>query len=176
MTESQDLQDLRAQTIADGEIPPKIREFLAKGASLEEIRLDEFGKWFHEGEAFVHEGLSRLFHRSLRRTSAGTWTLVIEPYTYPVIVEKTGRFIRRLYTSDGALSGEDILEQRIEIRPDSLFTDGQTFIASDLGGGQLARFIESAHHDLLELIDVSADGAWILDYQSERWPISLLSE
>lgn len=152
--------ELRAQVIHDEGIPEMVRNFLSKGAPLEDIRLNAYGRWFHEGEPFINKKLSQLFHRSLQRTDQGTWFLHIEPYTYPVTVELTDRFVDRLEdlspTPKAHFIGEDP-DAWTAISLAELYTDGGEILAFKHDGLPV-RFVKQAYRDLTEHLAFEGEG------------------
>lgn len=157
--------DLRAQVIQDEGIPVTVRTFLSQGAPLEDIRLDAYGRWFHEGEPFINQNLSRLFHRSLKQTAQGTWFLHIEPYSYPVTVELTSSFIDRLKNIQPQTQAHFIgtpNDAWTDITLQRLYTDGHEILAFE-HHGQPVRFVKQAYRDLTAL----------LAFEGERFSIEL---
>ena len=167
---------LRAAAIDDPDVPDAIKRFLVAGAALEEIRLDAMGRWTHEGGRFENEKLAALFGRSLEQTPAGTWLLRIAPYTYPVIVEKTGFFVLQV---DVRAAGEwiarlsDGTTEAIDLS--SLRTDGDTVITSRVHGGRHdARWIGRAWHWAAQHLD--HDGMdWLLRVGDEAIGLQTLA-
>jgi len=163
------LNELRHRALLDPDTPPGLRRALQAGAPLEAIHLDARGRWWHEGEPFVHPRLIQLFHRSLHQTPGGTWLLTIPPYSYPVTVEKTGRFVHRILRTDGSsrlctYDGREVLFDR-----GALFTDGVDGLFTVIEG-HTARFVEDAWKTLSLCMEQVEDG-WVLDWQGQRSPI-----
>lgn len=148
-----ELEALRAAAVADPDVPETVRNFLAGGAALDEIRLDARGRWWHQGEMFSNVRLSALFHRSLRRTPSGTWLLEIAPYSYPVLVDDLGQFATRLRLVDGQLVAERLDGRSEVIEPASLVTDGEEFLGYRGLDGALTRLIGDAWHEAASRID-----------------------
>lgn len=161
--------DLRQQAIRDEGIPERVRKFLSEGAPLEDIHLDAYGRWFHEGEPFINQRLARLFHRSLHQTQQGTWFLQIKPYTYPVTVELTDSFIDRLdllgSTARAHFVGDDP-EQWTDVELTTLYTDGGELLATE-HNERPTRFIKRAYRNLLELLQFE-DDRFVLDFPDRR--------
>lgn len=155
-----ELDDLRQQTIDDPEVPEMVRRFLKGGAPLEDIRLSAYGQWRHEGDRFENKRLANLFHRSLKRTSKGTWVLEIPPYTYPVTVELTDTFISRLETlstqTRGRLVGDPDPERWVTVDLATIYTDGDDLLACR-ADGKAARLVDSAYRTLAERLDVRGE-------------------
>lgn len=172
MRDDHTLEALRHQAMDDPEVPARVREMLRAGAALEEIRLDASGRWTHQGDPFVHKGLIRLFYRHLQRTTSGTWTLQIPPYTYPVVVEGTGRFIVRIDGAPPDLEGIELDDQAVPLQPDRFVCDGHTFLGVELPGGQLARCVQSAYHDVLDRVELDESGRWQVRWGTQRWPMA----
>lgn len=165
---SEDLKTLRERAIADPDVPETVRRFLAGGAELESIVLDARGNWWHQGERFANERLSRLFHRSLIRTVAGTWLLTIPPYTYPVEVEDAGRFaVWGAVTPEGLAAR--LADGSEELLPwEALCTDGVSFVGWFGADGMVGRIVGDAWHTVEALVDSDAEGRWGVAV-GERW-------
>ena len=165
------LEELRQQAAADPEIPEGVRNFLIAGATLDEIRLDAYGRWFHQGEPFVNVKLANLFHQSLHRTQAGTWLLRIPPYTYPVSVELTNLFIKSFKDDTSAPKAS------IVGRPDhtpivdltQIYSDGEELLACRIDG-KPARIVDVAYRDLLEKLDED-NGKYVVRFRNKVVPI-----
>lgn len=164
-----DLNELRHRTLLDPNIPQGLRRALEAGASLESIHLDARGRWWHQGEPFINQRLIDLFHRSLHQTQAGTWLLTIPPFSYPVTVEHTGRFVHRverrgedyfLLTRDG---------REVSLDPARLSTDGVDGLFTDIDG-QTARLVDDAWKALSPLVD-QIDGGWVLNWLGQRYTL-----
>src|SRR5690554_713517 len=169
------LDQLRQQAILDEQIPETVRKFLAAGAPLEDIRLNRFGQWFHEGEPFINQKLARLFHQSLKQTDQGNWFLHIAPYSYPVTVELTDLFIDRiqaLTTQTQAHFVGTLHDTWTPIQLQNLYTDGEDLIAGQHEGRPL-RFVGTAYRDLLEGIEEHGDG-FALRLSDQRIPLEPL--
>jgi hypothetical protein len=80
----------------DETLPDVVKDFLRSGADLEEVRLNERGKWTHEGLDFENQRIIDLFSRSVSRTDGGTWVLEVGRFTYPIAVEDCGFFVERI--------------------------------------------------------------------------------
>lgn len=171
------LETLRQNAIADKEIPEGVRHFLEHGACLEDIRLSERGIWFHQGEPFINEKLSDLFHRSLGRTEKGTWFLHIAPYTYPVTVELTDTFVHRLLDDSSSPQARIIgkgayHQQRIDLS--TLYSDGDQCIAT-LVEGKPARLVDTAYRQVLDRLDED-QGTFVVRFQDKSVAIQPLPE
>lgn len=158
------LEELRSQAANDPEIPEGVRNFLAKGAALDDIRLDPYGRWFHQGEPFINVKLANLFHQSLYRTASGTWFLQISPYTYPVSVELTDRFVNKLLDDSSSPKAKMIgkPDETPTISLENLYTDGGEIIATTVDG-KPTRIVETAYRDLLEKMD-EVNGDYIIQF------------
>ena len=154
---------LRQAAAADPEVQVRVRDMLSAGAPLESIVLTADGRWLYQGRPVGHPRVVALFHRSVRRTAAGTWLLAVGPYVYPVTVERTGWFIARLLRDgrEAELLGGEAVE--IGAAPEAR-TDGETIVDVLLPGDRWARVTGAAYQQLGELLDVR-DGLWVV-----RWP------
>ena len=171
MTQS-DLDRLRAQALTDPSVPEPVRAALLRGAALEEIRLDATGRWWHQGEPFIHRGLQRLFYRNLHQSDGGTWLITLPPYSYPVIVEGCGRFIIRIRDRGTHVEATELDERRVLSTWDTLWTDGEDVVGLALDG-QPARCIGAAHATLLADVDVEDQGEWVLRRKGQTYPFTL---
>jgi hypothetical protein len=152
------LAELRSQALADPDVPDGVRRALMAGAALEEIRLDARGRWWHQGEPFVHARLISLFHRSLERTSAGLWLLHIAPYSYPVVVEGAGRFANRVSRVGSAWTLELLDEGRLPMPWETLQTDGEEGLYVTDEAGRFVRLIDQAWRVLTESLEEDEAG------------------
>jgi uncharacterized protein len=152
------LDELRSQALADPDVPEGVRRALEAGAALEEIRLDARGRWWHQGEPFVHARLIALFHRSLARTPAGLWLLHIAPYSYPVVVDGAGRFAHRLHRDAAPWTLELLDGGSLAFRGETLWTDGEDGLYVEDEAGQTVRLIEQAYRVLTESLEEDASG------------------
>ncbi|TFH40056.1 MAG: DUF1285 domain-containing protein [Chrysiogenales bacterium] len=75
------------------ELPDELREILTRGGSIDEIRLDKNGNWFHNGEPFSNPRIIDFFNRSIDVTRDGIHVIHYGPYTYPIVVEDAPVFV-----------------------------------------------------------------------------------
>lgn len=168
-----ELDQLRQRAAADPELPEIVRGFLERGAPLVAIELDARGRWWHEGGRFEHPRLIAEFSRHLRRTTAGTWTVTLGPYTYPVTVRGCGRFVRAA-ALDRPPHLLTLLDGTTEpLDPGTLCTDGDTFLGCRLGDGYDARLVEGAYQAALDRLE-QGDGGWVLDVGGHPYPVGPL--
>lgn len=175
MTDSNPLDALRARIIADDEVPETVRHFLEKGASLEEIRLDRHGNWWHEGEVFENARLSALFHRSLQQTARGNWVLHIEPYTYPVLVDLCAVFVVRIVepgADESVVRLRDETTTTMDMR--ALYTDGDRILATRIDG-RPARIVDTAYRQLTAEL-TERDGRYCVRVCGREHPLHPLPE
>ncbi len=155
----------------DETLPEVVKNFLRKGAKLEEIRLHDDGRWTHEGLDFENPKIVELFNRSVDRTEGGTWVLVVEPFTYPIEVDDTGFFVERiewgapveLHLSDG--TSEPLQPQTLSYR------EGGRLYAVVKDGRFRARFKKGPYYALAEKIEEDG-GAWKVEISGKRWTIA----
>lgn len=156
---------LREQVLADPTIPEPIRDALERGLPLAEIRLDRFGTWWHAGERVEHERVCRLFHRSIERTDGGTYVLSIWHFTYPIVVEDTPLFVRRVHipSADGQELSLELSDGSTEyLDPGALALDGQRLTTTFKSRPFEARFLRDAYHSLLDAVREGPDGGYVL--------------
>ena len=155
-----DLDQLRHKILDDQDVPQPVRDFLRNGADLEEIRLDARGRWSHQGEPFLNERLAALFHRSVQRTSSGNHVLHIPPYTYPIIVELTHRFVDTIAQPATTTTATLLDGATVTLDLTNLYTDGIDIIACSVPDGP-ARLVNRAYRTLTERLD-ERDGQFVL--------------
>lgn len=171
------LQQLRTQAIQDQQIPEPVRKFLAAGAPLDDIRLDAYGRWFHQGDPFINKKLARLFHQSLRCTEQGTWFLHIAPYSYPVTVELTDRFVDRIQQLQIQTRVHFVGEAPddwVPIHIQNLYTDGQDLLVTT-HNERPVRFVEAAYRDLLENLEWK-DEQYHVRFHDQSVPVNAIPE
>lgn len=168
--------------LADASLPQPIRAALRSGVTLERIELDAEGQWRHQGALFEHPFLIELFHRSIVRTSGGTYLVEIPPYAYPITVMDTPRYVRhiridpsaqpcqiRLYLSDG--SEQPLCPSSLSYVPDrGLYCHVQTSKGERLA----ARFLRPAYYALSEHI-IDDQDAYFLQISDGKWPIPIVT-
>ena len=95
-----------------------------------------------------------LFSRSVHRTPAGTWVLRIPPYTYPVLVDRTGLFIDRIHaTAAGELQGRSSSGGWQTLDLATLHTDEDDYLGVRLDGIP-ARLVAQAYRDIAEVLEI----------------------
>ncbi|MCA9562394.1 MAG: DUF1285 domain-containing protein [Myxococcales bacterium] len=155
--------DLVKQVLADQTIPDPVRKALSSGAELEEIRLDQLGRWHHGGQIIEHPRIADLFHKSINRTAGGTFVLEIWKFTYPIVVEDTPFFVEAIAVEEsGKIVARLSDDSREEIDLATLrLTDADRLVCSVKEGRFEARFQRHPFHDLLTLAE-ERDGDLIL--------------
>lgn len=168
--------------LEDASLPASIRSALTAGSELTRITLDSEGQWRHEEELFVNTNLITLFHRSIRRTTGGSYFLQIPPFSYPISVVDTPRYVRHirwsqtahatdinLFLSDGS---EELLDQSClsYVPARGLYCQ---VLAPD-GGSWPARFLRPAYYSISEHI-IEQNDEYFLDLSSGRVSIPVVS-
>lgn len=167
------------QLLRDPGLPEPVRRALLGGAKLERIELDPEGQWRHQGEPFTNPNLIALFHRSITRTAGGTYVLQIPPFTYPITVADTPRFVRHVRIAGSEAGGPAVTLLLSDGSEQPLAADGLAYVAdrglycrvrAPDGSRWPARFLRPAYYALAEHL-VEEDGAFQLDLPSGRVPI-----
>ncbi len=168
-----DLDALRAAAVADPEVPEAIRAALVDGAPLEAIRLDSRGGWSHREEPFVNRRVARLFARSLQQTAAGTWLLSIGRFTYPVTVDGSGWFVRRIRREADGTATAELTDGRTQpIDWSTLETDGSDYVGIRIdGGARRARLVDAAYADIADAL-LGGPGEWAVRWEGSDHPVS----
>ncbi len=147
----------------DPSLPEIVRNFLASGRSLEEIKLHANGAWTHEGMDFENKKIIKLFSRSIARTDGGTWVLDIPPFTYPIEVEDAAFFVEQLESGEDTikLHLSDETEEELDIH--SLdYQPGGRLYCKIKNGEFKARFKKSAYYKLLDSASVRPEDEQIV--------------
>lgn len=174
-------RDLEA-ILADVSLPAPIRAALSAGAQLERIELDAEGQWRHQGTLFVHPHLIELFHRSIVRTSGGTYLLQIPPYSYPIVVVDTPRYVRHIRIDPAAQPCQILLilsdgsETPLDPCSLSYVPDRGLYCRVDTANGERfpARFLRPAYYSLSEHI-IDDEDSYFLQTSGRKWPIPIVT-
>lgn len=141
-------------TEIDETLPDVVKDFLRSEAELEEIKLDERGKWTHEGLDFENPKIIRLFNRSVGRTEGGTWVLEVGRFTYPITVEDTGFFVERLdlgHSPPMMKLSDETVEQ---LEPETLeYREHGKLYCRVKDGAFRARFKKPAYYELIDYLE-----------------------
>ena len=162
----------------DASLPEVVKQFLASGRALEEIKLHANGSWTHEGLDFENPRIKRLFFRSVARTEGGTWVLDIPPFTYPIEVEETAYFVERVAIDEArhvTLSLSD--ETKEELDASTLeYAPGGKLTCAVKGGSMRARFLRQAYYTLAELATADKAGRITLELDGTRVELGELED
>ncbi len=125
------------------------------------IRLDREGRFWHEGEQIVHDGMRRAFLRWLDRLDDGRWVLRLDETRYAYIdVEDAPLLVTGLrWRDDGTawLSINDGTEQ--ELAYDTLRAGDDNAMYCKVRGGRIdARLTTQAYYALADHIVEGDDG------------------
>lgn len=138
----------------DPTLPEMVQSYLRSGAPLEEIRLDQRGRWTHEGLAFENQKVVDLFSRSVGRTEGGTWVLNIGKFTYPIVVEDTGFFVEQVFweSEPPKILLSDGNTEALQI--DSLHYEPEGRLYCTIKDGAFrARFKRPAYHSIIDHLE-----------------------
>ena len=160
----------------DPTLPEAVQNFLKSGATLQEIRLNERGRWTHEGLQFENPRITRLFSRSVARTEGGTWVLEIGRFTYPIVVEDTGFFVDRVQWdhSPPVISLSDETTERLDLQSLDYQPGGRLYCTVKDGKFQ-ARFKRDAYHSIMEHL-TEEEGQIVLTVGDERVDLGSFEE
>lgn len=164
-----DVKPIEESNDIDETLPSIVKDFLRSGGELEEIRLDERGKWTHEGLDFENPKIIDLFSRSVGRTEGGTWVLEVGRFTYPITVENTGFFVERVDFSKSPpeLTLSDQTAERLD--PETLAYEPTGKLYCTVKGGDFrARFKRPAYYEIAEHLD-EQDGEAVLEIDGEDY-------
>ena len=160
----------------DPTLPEVVQNFLKSGASLQEIRLDERGRWTHEGLQFENPRIERLFSRSVGRTPGGTWILTIGRFTYPIVVEDTGYFVERVQWDESPpiIHLSDETTEKLALNSLNYQPGGRLYCSIKEGRFQ-ARFKRGAYHSIMDYLS-DEDGQVVLTVGDQRVELGSLAD
>jgi hypothetical protein len=75
------------------ELPDYIRELIASGEPIDEIRIDSEGNWTHNGDPFLNERIISFFNKSVDVTADGVYVISYGDFVYPITVDDTPVFV-----------------------------------------------------------------------------------
>jgi hypothetical protein len=155
----------------DETLPEVVQNFLRSGAKLQEIRLNDRGRWTHEGLDFENPRIIDLFNRSVSRTPGGTWVLEIGRFTYPIEVDDTGFFVERIeFGEPPILELSDGTSEPLD--PTSLEYAGDGRLYTTVKDGAFrARLKKPAYYALAERM-TDTDEGWDLELNGERFAVA----
>lgn len=158
----------------DPTLPEVVRRFLEAGHTLESIRLDGSGVWWHRGNRVENRKVASLFSRSVNRTEGGTWVLEVGPFTYPIEVEATPYFVTRVRETESGqlvLSLSDGDEMALDVGALRYVESGGLSVPVR-GGRFRARFLRSAYLGFVERYVVERDSGFeVVLPGGERFPL-----
>ncbi len=153
------------------EIPEEIKELLELGETIDEIRLDRDGNWFHNGQPFTNKKIIDFFNRSINVTRDGTYVIHYDKYTYPIVVEDAPLFVTGVWHK-GFGKWEKITinltngaAELLDIH--SLYYKNNTLYCRVAAGRMIAKFRNSPFYHLMERLD-EVDGSYYLALCGEK--------
>lgn len=147
----------------DETLPEVVKNFLRKGAKLENITLHSNGTWTHEGAPVENRNVAQAFYRHIDRTEGGTWVIHMAPYTYPIEVEDTGFFVERVSVVGNTLAMNLLGETKLELDATNLVFHEPDRLYIGLPNGHRARFLRSAYNTIMQHLDQDERG-YFLDF------------
>lgn len=160
----------------DETLPEVVKDFLRSGAELEEIRLDDRGRWTHEGLDFENQRIIDLFSRSVDRTEGGTWVLEVGRFTYPITVDDVGFFVERFDDTSNppTVKLSDETEEKLNV--DTLeYEPGGRLYCTVKNGRFRARFKRDAYYDAAEYV-VEENDSLVFEYGDQQTQLAQLDE
>lgn len=144
------------------EIPEFIKNLMASGIPIDEIRIDQEGRWFHNGEPFLNKQVIEFFNRSVDVTEEGDYVIHYGDFVYPIVVEDTPVFVTGVrYTGFGEFEKVYLTlstGESEELNPDLLFFRANNCLYTMVRNGLLpARFKRSPSFHILDRLEESDD-------------------
>lgn len=143
------------------DIPEYLNEILKSGGSIDEIKLDVEGNWFHNGERFINKKIIDLFNRSINMTKDGQFVISYSGYVYPIIVEDTALFVNAILFADDAQDASVLIyisSGETEVLDlDTLHFKNNALYCKVRGGRFDARFKRSPCYEIMSLLEETDD-------------------
>ncbi len=149
------------------EIPEYIKDLMAAGSGIDEIRIDKEGIWHHKGERFINEKIISFFSRSVNITADGEYVIHYGDYTYPIIVEDAPYFVTGV-TFNGFGNFEKIIlnlssGETEELNCSSLYCKKNNALYCRIKNGSMpAKFKRSPSFNILERLEEDSEGKFHL--------------
>ena len=144
------------------EIPEEIQKLLESGETIDEIRLDAEGNWFHNGAPFTNERIIDFFSKSVDITRDGRYVIHYADFVYPIVVEDAPVFVTGV-RFEGFGDFEEVFitlrsrgEEKLDI--DSIYVKPNNCLYCRVEGGRMpAKFTRSPSFQVLERLEESDD-------------------
>lgn len=157
----------------DETLPEVVKNFLRKGAKLENITLHANGTWTHEGAPVENRNVAQAFYRHIERTQGGTWVIHMEPYTYPIEVEDVGFFVDRVTADGSALELTLLGNTKLHLDAENLVFQEPDRLYVELPNGHRARFLRSAYNTIMQYLDEDERG-YVLDFGGNTFVLKII--
>ena len=138
-----------------------------------DLRIDAEGRWWHEGEPFVHQGLIGLFNRGLdQHPDTHEPILRIDGKWCYVRADDTPFVVRRLLPQGAVLTAVLNTEAQVPV-PAAGFELRGAHVYVPLGLHRRARLDRVAQARLAEWLEADGDG-WVVVVGAHRWPVRVV--
>jgi hypothetical protein len=147
------------------ELPEELKELFERKELADDIRLDKYGIWHHNGQPFKNQRLIDFFNRSIQVTRDGSYVIHYDIYIYPITVEDAPLFVTGVVFR-GFLQYEKITINLTNgnselLDPDTLYYKNGALYCRVDNGRLVAKFKTSPSYHILERID-EVNGAFYL--------------
>jgi hypothetical protein len=140
-----------------------------------DLRLDTDGRWFHDGEPFLHAGLISLFNRGIDLSpDTGEPIVRVGSHWAYFRCDDVPFIVRTCRVADGALDVLLNTERTVRIAVDALRASAEGVLYAELGAGRRARFGRSAQATLAEHLTDDGPGGYAVVIGPTRVPIAPL--
>lgn len=157
--------------MAPGDLPFDFRRSI-------DLRLDAEGRWFHEGEPFVHAGLIAAFNRGIDvLPDTGEPILRVGTHWCYIRCDDMPFVVRSVHVAGDALSLTLNTEAVVSCPPDALRVNDAGLVYADLGPHRRARFGRAAQAALADLFvpDATAPSGVAVVVGASQTPLALLT-
>ena len=143
-----------------------------KTRKYDRLRLDSEGNWFCADGEITHPRTMQLFSRSIKKTPAGGYQLVIGKESCPIEVEDTPFMVRRVDFSPDRifLTLNDDTEEILDLS--SLKIGENHILYCRVKGGEFpARFLRKAYYQLADRVEYNQKWGYYLVINREIFPL-----
>ncbi len=140
-----------------------------------DLRLDAAGRWFHEGEPFVHAGLIALFDRGIDvAPETGEPVLRVGDKWCYFRCDDTPFFVRHVSVAATGLAMTLNTGAIVEAPPATLRHSPDGVLYADFGPHRRARFVRGAQAALSDRLEDDGAAGFAVTLDAARLPVAAL--
>jgi len=141
-----------------------------------EIRLDNEGRWFHEGVEITHKLTAELFSQSVKKHPDGGYCLEVGVERARIVVDDTPYMVGRVTVEGGVATARlnDKSEEDLDLA--SLRVGEDNVLYCRVKNGEFpARLLRPAYYQLMKYLEETDDG-YAVRIGEKLWPIKIEGE